>query len=68
MRKQVCDLYREIKSYRKATVSLLAQEAVMSRTQINNILNHNGKEVTLERMLDGLSELGVEFTIKAELE
>lgn len=63
MKQGLCELFTEVVKQKGLTFSDTGKLSGMSKTQVNNIINHNGKEVSLEKIMNGLTLLGCEIEI-----
>ncbi len=58
LKREVSDYYRQIKLDQELSYTDLVKESGLGKTQLTNILKHNGKEMSLDRMFEGLWEMG----------
>jgi len=66
MKEELCGFYSQVITSRGYNFTEAAKVSGMSRSQINNILNHNGREVSIEKIIEGFSGMG--YTINFTLE
>lgn len=66
MKEQLCLFFTNIIHERKLSFSEVAKLSGMSKTQVNHIVNHKGKEVSLEKILNGIHTLGYNVNISLE--
>lgn len=66
MKENLCNLFSERVKILGLSFSEVAKVCGMSKTQVNHIINHKGKEVSLEKVMNGLCSLGltINFTIE----
>lgn len=65
LRQNLCLLYIRIKKSRCYSFSEMLLDSELSRSQLNNILKHGGRSVSMDKMIDGIDKLGfnLELTI-----
>lgn len=63
LRKSLCEFYAQIKESRSYSFSEMLLDSELSRSQLNNILKHEGRRVSIDKMLDGIDKLGFNLEI-----
>jgi predicted XRE-type DNA-binding protein len=66
MKEELCDVFKQIVQRHKYSYSTAGKLSGMSKTQVNNIINHSGHEVSLEKIMTGLTLLGYKVKITLE--
>ncbi len=66
LRQNLCSVYIQIKKSRCYSFSEMLLDSELSRSQLNNILKHEGRRVSIDKMIDGIHKLGfnLEITIR----
>jgi len=66
MKEDLCELFTQLVNQRGYSFSQLVRITGLNRTQVSNIINHKGREVSLERVMKAISELG--YTVNLTIE
>lgn len=66
MKQSLCECYRQIRKGRCYSFLEMLQDSELSRSQLNNILNHEARSVSIDKMVEGLGKLG--YVINVEIE
>lgn len=66
MKEDLCELFTQLAHQKGYSFSQLVQITGLNKTQINNVINHKGKEVSLEKIIGAISELGYTVNLSVE--
>ncbi len=66
MKEDLCELFTQLVHQRGYSFSQLVQITGLNKTQINNLINHKGREVSLEKVMRAISELGYAVNLSIE--
>lgn len=64
LKQDLIDAYKEVMLDNKFTYREVCKLSGLSQSQLANVLNHDGKKVSVDKMVDGLLNLG--FGIKLD--
>ena len=66
MKEDLCKMFHGVMKNKRFSFIQTAKVSGMSKTQVNNIVNHRGREVSIEKILEGLQNLGYKVIISVE--
>lgn len=66
MKEDLCELFTQLAHKKGYSFSQLVQITSLNKTQINNVINHKGREVSLEKIIGAISELGYTINLSVE--
>lgn len=66
MKEDLCELFTHIVNQRGYSFNQVAQITSMNKTQVNNVVNHKGREVSIEKIMSAISEMGITINITIE--
>lgn len=63
-KKELCEFFKQEKDINGWTYDFITDKTGMNRHQVSKILNKNGGNLTLDRIIQSLNSLGYEVEIK----